>query len=827
MDKQTIWSFADEGYIRCTVQPMQQHDQQWLAAIRIYYVLSGYMNLRIGTHSYRLGPDDLIIVNKHELFAITDCDGLAAIYDLDSSHVEPSGQELWFNFNPSSDEDIDAVLVLKEFLARFIKFNLDIEADKTYLNRSLYYAIMHHLISFFRITKPEHSLSGSDMLDRVEQIARYIDSNYRKPLKLEDLSNHFYLSVPYMSKLFKRHFGTTFSEYLTNIRLQSSLPELQFGEKTLEAISEECGFASSRSYISFFRKKYDITPGEYRRRLQQKDPTSGSMLPHAPEVAQTNKLGLLARYLESDTITEANASTLPIRLTEIPDCQTKKSGTPLRHNFQKMTSIGRASDLLSAENQIMLRTMQQEVGFEYIIFHGLFDDDMMVYGEDHRGEPELNFGYIDLAFDFLQSIGLRPFVEFSYMPRLLAKTPERLTNSGRSCISLPKDMRKWEILVERFMRHINDRYGIHEVKKWPFTLWNAPDSGESIFGLGSVEDYFEFYKHTYGIVKALNPEAPVSGPSCLTETAEDGSYLPEFLTLCKKHHCLPDSLQYHFYPVRAELPQGENVRTEFHLTYRTSPDALRESLRKVRSNMLQWPGGIQTLCVSEWNATISHRELLSDTAFQAAYIVKNVLENLEGADCLSYWTLSDSINEVRLTSNLYHGGLGLFTYNGIKKASYHAFRLLSKLGDTLLDSGDGYCITRSEKGWQIMLYNYQHYSKLYADGELFDMTFLSRYTPFANPTRKKFSLTLADLHRGNYLITETILSPEHGSSFDKWVEQGALPLGSKEDFDYLQSASVPKMQKRITFAKEGKIDLSLTLDPHEVRLVEICPSSDY
>ena len=185
--------------------------------------------------------------------------------------------------------------------------------------------------------------------------------------------------------------------------------------------------------------------------------------------------------------------------------------------------------------------------------------------------------------------------------------------------------------------------------------------------------------------------------------------------------------------------------------------------------------------------------------------------------------MSDSINEVRPTSELYHGGLGLFTYNGIKKSSYHAFRLLSRLGDRVLDSGDGYCITCSDRGWQIMLYNYQHYSKLYADGELFDMTFLNRYTPFPNPTRKKCSLTLTDFPKGKYLITETILSPEYGSSFDKWVELGALPLEGKEDLRYLQSASVPKLQKRLVSVKDGKLELSLTLSPHEVRLVEIRP----
>lgn len=821
MDNQMIWNFADEGYLRCSVEHLTAQEQQWLASVRIYFMLSGHMVLRTGTRSHRLDTDDVFFINKQELFAITEADGIAAVYDLNISHVDHNFPDLWFNFRLAGSGDSNAAVVLKEFLARFIKFNLDSTQDQTYLNRSLYYAIVHHLISFFRVEKPQQATDNPELLDRVEQIAKYIDRNFRNELKLDELAAHFYLSVPYMSKLFKRHFGTTFSEYLTNIRLQSSLQELRFGQKSIEDISALCGFPSARSYISFFKKKHGVTPGEYRRRFQKEDGTPAAHSSIPSDISHSHKLELLTKYLQNDEVTEAVASSLPTKLTESPVCDIKKDGTFVPHNFRKLTAIGSASDLLSAENQNMLRTLQQEVGFEYIIFHGLLDDDMMVYNENTSGQPELNFGYIDIAFDFLRSIGLKPFVELSYMPRLLAASGFHLTNSGRSCIGLPKRMDIWALLVRRFVNHMNDRYGYREVASWPFTLWNAPDSGDAIFGIGTVQEYFDFYRATVNAAKNCNPDIRFCGPSCLTDTMESGAFLTEFLGLCQTHNCLPDMLCYHFYPVNFNNLQHGSVRTEPHLSYRPSPNALHDSIHQVRRQMESLPGQIQTLHISEWNASISHRELLSDTAFQAAYVVKNILENQEAVDSLCYWTLSDSIKEVRLTNRLYHGGLGLFTYNGIKKASYQAFRLLSKLGNTKLDAGDGYYICRSDNSVQILLYNYQHYSQLYADGELFDMTFLNRYTPFLNPTNKKFSLPVTGLKSGKHLVTETILNPAHGSSFDKWVELGALPLQSKEDFDYLQSVSIPKMQKRMIDVKEDSMDFSATLEPHEVRLIEI------
>ncbi|MHB8128003.1 MAG: GH39 family glycosyl hydrolase [Mobilitalea sp.] len=821
MDNRSILSFSNEGYIRCTVEQTSKHEQQWLADTRIYFVLSGYLNLRIGARSYLLKSDDIAIINKGELFSVTDGTGITAIYDLDISHVAHKYPNLWFNSNPSSAEDNSITFVLKEFLARFIKFNLDIEQDKTYLNRSLYYAIIHHMVSFFLVSKPDGSESDPELLDRFEQIAKYIDNNYHQPLMLIELSSHFYLSVPYMSKMFKRYFGMTFSDYLTNIRLQSSLSELQRGEQTVEVISERFGFPSSRSYISFFKKKYDITPGEYRKRFSYQNGSDLRLYSDGLEVSRSHELELLTKYLENPVVTRSISSSLPLNLSEIPECNIKESRSSFPHYYQKLTSIGCAYDILSAENQVILRALQSEIGFEYIIFHGLFDDDMMVYGESKSGEPETNFGYIDMAFDFLLSIGLKPFVELSYMPRLLARVDAHFTNLDSSCISLPNDVNKWNVLVQNFIRHLNSRYGYKRVTEWPIALWNAPDSSDSIFGLGDAENYFDFYLQTYRTVMQCNPDICFCGPSCLTETAESGSYYGDFIKLCKQHDCMPAMLQYHFYPMRTKLLQSGNSRTELHLSYRLSPDALRESISKVVSRVAQWTDTKPKIFVTEWNASISHRELLSDTAFQAAYIVKNVLENHKGIDALCYWTLSDSISEVKQVSKLYHGGLGLFTYNGIKKASYQAFRLLSRLGNTKLDSGEGYFITRSDGGIQLMLYNYQHYSQLYADGELFDMTFLNRYTPFLNPTRKKFSLSLNGFEEGQYIITETIINPSCGSSFDKWVELGALPLNGQEDYDYLQSMSLPQMNKHVVQINGGDISLSHTLEPHEVRLIEI------
>ena len=817
MQDHIIWEFSDDAYLRCIIRNTQKHNQQNLHCLRVYFVLSGTLSIRIGLRNHKYGPDEITMINAHEPFCVTQGGAVVAIFDIELSFVEAEIPNLWFSRNPTVESDPDPLYVLKSLFARFVKFNVDIKESKTFLNRSMYYAIVHHLLTFFRVDKPRQQSSEKTRAASMEGIATYVEQNYQQPLSLNELAARFYLSPPHLSKLFKQFYGITFSDYLTQIRLQNCLQELTAKGKSIEFLAEQYGFPNSRSFIAHFKRRYGVTPGQYRKQHLEQLTNSKAEGIGDSNASHAQELELFAKYLTAEVDPGQNAEEGLIRLDEIPPCDITQSGVPLAHHFRNMISVSSASDILSVRCQDMLKTIQREVGFRFIRFHGILDDAMMVYNEDEYGRPEYNFTFIDLILDFLLSIGLRPFVELSYMPRKLARSDAHRNRFLGSYISLPKEIERWNDLVASFVRHVNSRYGREEVASWPFSLWDLPDSGETRFGLGSVEAYFSFYQNTYFSVMRQNKAVKFCGPSCLTETAENGSFLPEFLRLCQENGCLPDMLQYRFYAVYT-APSGKETR---HLMYRYSQNALKESIAKVKHNMRDWPGGIGMLHITEWNATISQRELLSDTAFQAAYIVKNVLENYDSIASLCYWSLADYVSDGFAPKNLFHGGQGLFTCNGIKKAAYHAFRLLSRLGDTKLSAGDGYFITRGHGGWQILLYNYQHYSELYANGELFDMTFTNRYTPFPNANRKKFSVLLDGFTDHVYLQTETTLNPQYGSSYDKWIELGAIPLSNQGDFEYLQSVSVPLLQKKMIEIKEGKLELSFTLEPHEIRLIEL------
>ena len=138
------------------------------------------------------------------------------------------------------------------------------------------------------------------------------------------------------------------------------------------------------------------------------------------------------------------------------------------------------------------------------------------------------------------------------------------------------------------------------------------------------------------------------------------------------------------------------------------------------------------------------------------------------------------MGEAPQPAELFHGGLGLFTANGIPKSSYYAFLFLNRLGDTLLGRGEGWFATRRDEEYVFLFYNYRHFSHLYALGERFDMTFTDRYTPFSPEQSLDVRLRLTDLPDGTYRIKETILNRNSGSAFDRWVAMGAEELQTAE-----------------------------------------------
>jgi beta-xylosidase len=139
-----------------------------------------------------------------------------------------------------------------------------------------------------------------------------------------------------------------------------------------------------------------------------------------------------------------------------------------------------------------------------------------------------------------------------------------------------------------------------------------------------------------------------------------------------------------------------------------------------------------------------------------------------------------------------------------------------------VERGPGYFVTTNLKGdFAVLLYNYIHVSPLYAQGVLFNVTYLERYNAFVDPAPMDFDMILSNVDNGTYTLKENVVNREYGSAFDEWVRMGALPLTTEEEINTLKGRSMPKISKTVIEVNNKKLNYYVKLEPHEIRLIEI------
>ena len=182
--------------------------------------------------------------------------------------------------------------------------------------------------------------------------------------------------------------------------------------------------------------------------------------------------------------------------------------------------------------------------------------------------------------------------------------------------------------------------------------------------------------------------------------------------------------------------------------------------------------------------------------------------------------LTDLHEEHQLSPQIFHGGLGLFTVNGIRKPSYYALLFMSRLGKNVIYCNDGVIVTENGSDTIVLLYNYHHYSLTYARDIGINVSYTDRYSAFPDKGKKNIDLEFSHLN-GKFVITEQYVNRNHGSAFDNFAKMGAIEPMTINDRDFLFNTSVPQIKK--SHCTGSPLKISVSLDAFEIRLINIQP----
>ncbi len=477
--------------------------------------------------------------------------------------------------------------------------------------------------------------------------------------------------------------------------------------------------------------------------------------------------------------------------------------------WQLCVGAGRANEGLRADWQEQLRLVENELGFKYLRMHGLLHDDMGVYFEDKSGNPIYNWQYIDKLYDFLLEIGMKPFVELSFMPNALA-SGDRTVFWWKGNITPPKSYDKWYNLIRSLTEHFTERYGSEEVKTWYFEVWNEPNHNS--FFSGNIDDYFKLYDVAAKAIKSVNSEYIVGGPA----TAGNG-WVTEIIEHCDKNATPIDFISTHNYGVS----QGFFDATgETGTVLSRNPNAVTNGVVATKNRILASAKPNLELHYTEWSASYSSRDPVHDSYHSASFILDKIKCTETVANSMSYWVFTDIFEEQGPRYDPFHGGFGLLNYQSIKKPSYFAYQFLNALGETEIVNNDtASWICKNKTGdIQVLLWDF---TLTFPEDKAINKIYYKRDLP--SKEKGVTQLKLTNVEEGTYQLKIYKVGYQVNDAYDTYMKLGSPSQLTKRQVELIKDVSTgtPYINTTINIGNSKTFVYDLALRENDVYLVEI------
>jgi xylan 1,4-beta-xylosidase len=462
---------------------------------------------------------------------------------------------------------------------------------------------------------------------------------------------------------------------------------------------------------------------------------------------------------------------------------------PFPHFWERCIFGGHASLALRDDWRKHLKVCHDELGFQFVRLHGIFNDDTGIF-RIIDGQKHLSFYNLDNIFDFIVGIGMKPMISLSFMPADMASGKQK-NLSLQVNITPPKNFSDWGDLVKRFIGHIQVRYGKAEVRSWLFEVWNEPNSEK--FWAGTKEEYFQLYAETSRTIKKIDEEIKIGGPASAA-----GEWISEFLEFAHNEKVMVDFITTHQFPINTVANQSLNL--EF-LMAAAKREALKNMSTKAKNEALGLP-----LFITEWNCSPGSRDVHHDEMYMPAFIIKTISDQQGLADVYAFRSMTDIFDEDGFPTNPFHGGSGLLNIYGIPKPAFHAFDFLNQLEG-------GQIAVKREHPTKVEVLAFKSESRIQLLVYLHDV-------PFSPMKEEILTVEISGLagFKDAWLkrIDET-----HGNPRKRWLDMGSPRYLSLDEIRMIIVETAIQIEPVELRPDADLYKLEISIPPHGVAFIEI------
>ena len=684
--------------------------------------------------------------------------------------------------------------ILSRYFEKDEKSALDLQA--------LYFQAAHILTSNFLVKADDTRLNMDDSQDRqrVRRIQNYIQANYQSQISLNNLSDQLYLSNAYLSKYVKKHLGLTFMEYLNNVRLFHAVDELLYTKKNMTHIALDNGFPTSAAFTKAFRDIYGEAPSEYRRKMREQQESEN------PEHGLSEEeSGRIKKYL----IFKEQHNEPVVKNQKVCTVDVQQTGKLLT-DCHKAICVGDAYTVLQSDVQSQLRDLQKATDIKYARMWNIFSRE-----ECYNEKKGCNFRKIDQILDFLLENHMKPYLELGHKEVLLNYSAEKFLKENEEIENY--EVQVYEYIFREFCTHLVNRYGIDEIETWYFEYYNFSNTGvtEST-GMTEEDDlYYQYFATIYRILKGISPAIKVGGAGFILGYGTSGCR--SILPIWKKKNLMPDFLSVYSYQYVAIDDNDKRYgRKSIDIDYmRNQTEILREVIKETGFQ-------VPELHMSEWNFTISNRNVLNDSCNQGAYVLKNCIDMNGEVDLMAYWHALDSYSDYYDADNVLNGDSGMISRDGIRKPSFYAYVFMNRLLPNVIKKDENSIITTNGRDrYVIACHNFKKLSAQYVFSEEEKITVETIDNYMENDESLKLQFRLENVKDGDYLVKIHMVNKENGSAQDIWKRLQYSKNLARDEMQYLEKSAIPRMKMKNVHVEGGVLELENVLMAQEIRLLDI------
>lgn len=242
------------------------------SAIEIVEVKRGLLSCCVGDEVITAKANDIVLINSsvvHRLYS----DNADIIYtNIDINYYEKNSFDddyiSLYNFVSSLKAKPYAVFqsskqlrdILEKINKKYYETN---ENSKWYLKAYIYELIAfmheHEFILPFALLIEE--------IKKIEPIVRYIESNFKSPITLDDICMFVKYNKYTVCHNFKNVTGSTVFEYINYLRIRHAINKLKEKSLTVLEIATDSGFSSVTYFNRVFKNTIGCSPSEYRKNM--------------------------------------------------------------------------------------------------------------------------------------------------------------------------------------------------------------------------------------------------------------------------------------------------------------------------------------------------------------------------------------------------------------------------------------------------------------------------------------------------------------------------------------------------------------------------------